>query len=812
MESIWRPRVGAWCSRVLSILFLLGIAPHFAKAGEAELWGVGPGDRVFAAQRSGSTLYIAGNFASVGPNSGGGVPLDVARGRPLDVHAKIAGRVNAVIPDGRGGWFVAGNFPGVDGIPRANVAHLLGNKLDQAWDAKVNGEVLAIERSGHKLFIGGLFDSVGGEAQQYIAAVSLESGGLVAPFIEIDGPVTALKTYGSTMLVGGSFLECGGAARHNLAACDLLTGIATSWNPSPDGRVLAFAVKDTTIYVGGYFDFIAGEFRQCLAALGAETGAATSWSPNLSRTPDIDLDGGPRVSCLLLVDSLLYVAGSFKKIGGQLRQGLAALSVSTALASSWNPRAYSEFVFGAYFNAIASSGDTLFVSGQADSIGGSVGSYLAAVSLSTGTRIAWDPRPNWEVFSLAYQGGVLFAAGGFSSMTDWVARRNVAALDLTNGAVLPWDPEADDFVNTLQIEGSTVYLGGVFSSVGGLPRGGLAAVDAATGVPTAWNPSVSGGVNALARWGDALIVGGRFGAVGGVPRANLAAVDVASGGVLPWDPQVNDIVFCLAPTESLIYIGGLFSAVGGVTRRTLAAVEPLSGMPSAWAPNTDAYVKGMLSLDGTIYVCGGFSTVANVARSGLAAIGRDGEVLPWGANADGSVVAMTALDSIIYVSGSFGAVEGTRRSGLAALNARTGKLEDWDPVADGVLWGIYNDGCRIYPLGAFGCISFAPHSGLAAVSPVIHGDWVRHDEIVLAQSVPNPASTNTTIRFQLPRPSDVNLTIFDVSGRLIAANRTFQQAGWHETQISTAAWPPGFYVYRLQAGQRSVSKKMMVVR
>jgi hypothetical protein len=103
-------------------------------------------------------------------------------------------------------------------------------------------------------------------------------------------------------------------------------------------------------------------------------------------------------------------------------------------------------LFGAYFRALASLGDTLFVAGQADSLGGMTGSYLAALSTSTAARLDWDPRPNCEICTLATSGGDLYAGGIFNSMNDWVARRNLAAIDATTGALTAWAPEPDDYV------------------------------------------------------------------------------------------------------------------------------------------------------------------------------------------------------------------------------------------------------------------------------------------------------------------------------------------------------------------------------
>src|SRR5580765_2478305 len=71
---------------------------------------------------SGNTLYIGGNFTHVGPETGGGVPVDAATGVAIPGFPKIAGAVFAVVSDGAGGWFIGGSFTAVGGIARSNLA------------------------------------------------------------------------------------------------------------------------------------------------------------------------------------------------------------------------------------------------------------------------------------------------------------------------------------------------------------------------------------------------------------------------------------------------------------------------------------------------------------------------------------------------------------------------------------------------------------------------------------------------------------------------------------------------------------------
>ena len=71
-------------------------------------------------------------------------------------------------------------------------------------------------------------------------------------------------------------------------------------------------------------------------------------------------------------------------------------------------------------------------------------------------------------------------------------------------------------------------------------------------------------------------------------------------------------------------------------------------------------------------------------------------------------------------------------------------------------------------------------------------------EFRLAQNYPNPFNPSTTIRFALPRESEVTLGIYDLLGREIATlvNETLP-AGEYEFTFEANGLPSGVYVYRM---------------
>jgi photosystem II stability/assembly factor-like uncharacterized protein len=78
---------------------------------------------------------------------------------------------------------------------------------------------------------------------------------------------------------------------------------------------------------------------------------------------------------------------------------------------------------------------------------------------------------------------------------------------------------------------------------------------------------------------------------------------------------------------------------------------------------------------------------------------------------------------------------------------------------------------------------------------------------------PNPFNPSTTIHFELPRESQVTLTLYNVLGeevRTILNER--RTAGIYDVRVDGSGLPSGVYYYRIAAGSFRQTRKMMVVR
>jgi hypothetical protein len=81
----------------------------------------------------------------------------------------------------------------------------------------------------------------------------------------------------------------------------------------------------------------------------------------------------------------------------------------------------------------------------------------------------------------------------------------------------------------------------------------------------------------------------------------------------------------------------------------------------------------------------------------------------------------------------------------------------------------------------------------------------------LSQNYPNPFNPSTTIRYGLPAPSQVSLTVFNTLGQHIATLvDESEDAGFHDVQFDGSGLASGAYFYRLRAGAFVSTKVLML--
>ena len=257
------------------------------------------------------------------------------------------------------------------------------------------------------------------------------------------------------------------------------------------------------------------------------------------------------------------------------------------------------------------------------------------------------------------------------------------------------------------------------------------------------------------------------------------------------------------PSDSFIYVCGGF---GTVLRSTTAG--------SLWVPQgipTQEWLTSITFLDDSFgMTCGNHGTVfctqdagntwvdISIPRAidtdftGVSLFQRD-----FGANKNGEGdigATVVGFGGEIYFSPDFGKTWIEQNSGT--------NLPLWNCFFLDSLtgWAVGDNGTIIHTSG-----HFDPNVS-------IDKELERPRLAYMGAAYPNPAYTSTTIPFQLKSSAHINLTLYDWAGRFIQtiADKKLP-AGSYEESLDVANLSEGYYLYRLQVGEETFVKRLIVL-
>ncbi len=360
------------------------IAAWDRHSGHVLDWNPTPDDVVTALTVRRDTVYAGGYFHMMGAwqHRAGLAAIDLNTGRLKSWNPNPNGSICTAIAVHEGKVLVSGDFSVIGGHPQSRSYFAALDTLDGGvadWDPGANDLATSFLLAADTLYVGGMFSTIGGQPRYGLAAVSATTGEVLpwdpnagSPF---DGYslVYTMARESESIYLGGTFTEIGGQPRLGLASVDATTGTLNAWDPGTDNStVKTLVAAGGTLYVGGGFHALGGQPRNAIGAVDAATGAVLPWYP-----PPTGWGAPSDVEALAVLDSLIYVGGSFETMNGQPRICLAAVDTATSLVTSWDPG-----LDGRVW-ALATGGNTLYVGGGFARAGGLPAANLAAFTMPT---------------------------------------------------------------------------------------------------------------------------------------------------------------------------------------------------------------------------------------------------------------------------------------------------------------------------------------------------------------------------------------------------------------------------------------------
>ena len=169
--------------------------------------------------------------------------------------------------------------------------------LDTTFNHSITGgsadvRSVAVSPDGKRLYVGGSFTTVDGQARGNFAAFDLTTNSLLSGFTNVNGTVKAVAATNTQAFVGGTFSSAGGQARKMVAAYNSNGSINTSWKADVTGvsgshvDALTVASNQGNLIIGGSFNAINAKTFYSIGAVKLATGAAVSpWAPSSSSFP-----------------------------------------------------------------------------------------------------------------------------------------------------------------------------------------------------------------------------------------------------------------------------------------------------------------------------------------------------------------------------------------------------------------------------------------------------------------------------------------------------------------------------------------------
>lgn len=361
---------------------------------------------------------VSGTSAPAAVSIGGAlVALSRATGLPVARFPRVSGvatdgadaSIESVVDDGRGGWYIGGDFVSVGGVACQNLVHITRERtVDRGWCPRPNGSIRTLVRIGTTLFVAGENLTRIDEARRSgLAAFDTRQGRLTDWNPNVHGAVyeMAAGPSGKTIYFAGLFDRVRGVARSNLAAVDAQTGMPTAFAPNPDATihgdsVSAFAVTATHVYAWGYYTRIGGRaVAGNTAQLDAHSGELLSWLPTV--------DGGPQSTAV--VGARVFLGGVFSQLGGARRDDLASFTETTGTVDAWAPTTGPNQIV----EQLALAGRVVFVALTRDHW--SEGSRrLVAYDAASGKR-SWQARATFAGVEAIAADESLVVVGGYLS-------------------------------------------------------------------------------------------------------------------------------------------------------------------------------------------------------------------------------------------------------------------------------------------------------------------------------------------------------------------------------------------------------------
>ena len=383
------------------------------------------------------------------------------------------------------------------------------------------------------------------------------------------------------------------------------------------------------------------------------------------------------------------------------------------------------------------------------------------------------------------------------------------------------------------------------SDVGGSQKFTTLKYDASGNMVAGWPSVYTGGLSTVFDQAQAIKVDGSgsvyiTGKSGTAGTENFLTLKINSNGTVAWakvhngpvNAEDNALALVLDNSAANVYVGGYSFRTGAVqdyftikyntsTGDSVAAIA-YNGPPSSTDQMTtmtidnsnNVYVTGFSSAVGTGFDYATLKYNSNLVQQWVQRTTNSGSDFPY-------FITVDNVSGYVFVTGS-SVGSGTGYDYLT-ISYNTNGLLNWEKRENSSTSGndyasgiAVQDTDRIFVTGSANFsgtgIAFYTirYSKISAIDPISSNVPSKFN---LNQNYPNPFNPVTSIRFDIPKSSFVQVTVHDVMGRVVE-NLVNEQlrAGEYMVKWDAARFSSGIYFYSIATDGYQITKKMILAK
>ncbi len=544
-------------------------------------------------------------------------------------------QIYSAVGDGRGGWYVGGDFGRSNMEKTGPLAHILADKsIESPFINGINfgstgaGFVYALQRDGDFLYVGGNFvvTDQNGKTYQSLFRVHLKSKTIDPTWDPFPEQQSGIIIYHIEVGKDKVFLS------------------------GNDLRPKNSTLPKTEIRKTGNSENFKSHFTGDLAVVDKITGKTI-------RAPY-----AKAIKFKLIGDTLLFSAYDF----GYPANGLALLDTLSDTSFVHN-------LFGGLSQIIADGRGGWYVAGQIQKYN-EYGIFHLNAQLKKDTAFQQKKFNGWydvNVSQLLLKNNGLYVLSNREINEQGRNIQKIFRLDPKTGAIdtsFHPNPNGWNGVSAMAVKGDTLFVAGDFDSIAGHKQPHLAAIHLPDGEFISWTPAISSNINKLLIHNDTLYAGGYMNVPDHPKMFSLVRFDLKTGQTdttfhvfqkyVNNFPNITDLAYA---GNKLFFAGDFSLETDGQQINYIGFVDLHDN--TLHRINNNLLFEGIYSLtphlavqNGIIY-CSGFSvtdTGSRLSRKYFFAFrAKDGQLTSWNPNPNQQVSAFAIAGNRILLSGHF---------------------------------------------------------------------------------------------------------------------------------------------------------------